>query len=92
MLQMLRLTVKLFPKQKILDKPLLNRGNKRKKPKNLKNKIIAKIEVGAIYLQTKIALLPIGPSKNNTAPTKHTVDFHTFLRDGISLLVEKESG
>lgn len=87
----LRLTIKVFPKQKILNKLLLNKKNK-KKTKNYKDGIIIKIEVKAIYLSAKLALSPIGLSKNNMAFAKHVVDFYITSRDTILFLAEKQSG
>lgn len=85
------LTVKIFLKQKILNKLLPNKENKRKKTKNWKDGITAKIKVGAIFLSTKTALPPIRLSKNNIAPTKHMVDFHIYLKNTILPLVEIKS-
>lgn len=86
---MLYLTVKIFLKQKILNKLLLNKRNKRK-PKNQKNKITTKIEVRAVYLLAKPALPLTGLSKNSTALAKYIVDLHTPSRDAILSLAEKK--
>lgn len=89
---MIYLTLKLFPKQKILDKPLLNRRNKNRKLKNLKDGITTKIKVGAICLLAKTALLPTVLSKNNTAPAKCAIDLHKSSKDTILFLAQKKSG
>ena len=82
------LTVKVFLKQKILDKVVPNRGNKRK-PKNQKDENTSKIEVGAVCLLAKLALSKIGLSKNSTAPTNRVMNLHTSSRHGILLLAKK---
>lgn len=84
------LTIKIFSKRKILDKPLPNKRNK-KKPKNWKNQITAKIEVEVVCLSAKLALPPIKLYKNGMAPAKRVLDFHRPLKDAILSLAEKEN-
>ena len=87
-----RLTMRSPQKQKMLTKLLPKKRNKRKRQKNWKDVITAKIGVKAVCLQAKTALRPVGLSKNNTTPTKRAVDFHKPSRNNILSLVEKESG
>lgn len=82
--------MKFFLKYKIPDKWLPNKENK-KKLKNQKNRIIAKIERKAIYPKAKIALPLIGFSKKNTASFKYMINLHTFSRNTFLSLVEKKS-
>lgn len=61
----------------MLDKPLLKRGNKRKKQRYQKDVITTKIKREAVYLPAKTTLPLIGLSKNSTALAKPIVDLHT---------------
>lgn len=87
----LSLTVKLFPKRKILNKLLPKKGNKRRKPKNLKDKITAKIEVEAVCLSAKTVLSPIELSKNSKTPTKRMINFYILSKNAILFLAKKKS-
>lgn len=84
------MTTKIFSKRKILDKPLLNKKNK-KKPKNWKNRITAKIEVGVVCLSVKLVLPSIKLAKNGMAPAKHVLNFHRPLKDTILSLAKKKN-
>lgn len=75
----------------MLDKPLPKRKNKRRQ-KNWKNKIIAKIGVEAAYLLPKITLTSNRPTKNSIALAKHTANFHIPLKYVISSWKKKKIG
>lgn len=83
------MTIKVFSKQKILNKPLANRKNKRK-PKNWKNRITGKIKVKAVCVLAKPVLSTIKLSKNNTALGKRVVELHTSSKDAILSFTEKK--
>lgn len=67
----------------MLNKLLPKKRNKRKRQKNWKNIITAKIEVGIAHLLLNIALLPIKLTKNSMAFTKHIANLYIFLRNLI---------
>lgn len=58
-----------FPEAKDSRQVTAKQGNKRRKPKNRKDGITAKIEVGAVRLSAKTALLPIGLSTVRPLPS-----------------------
>lgn len=75
--------LKNFSNQKILDKLLPKRGNKRKKNRNLKNIIIVKIGVKVIYLILKILLTVIKLTNYIKTFTKYLIGFYISSKNDI---------
>lgn len=72
--------MKNFLEQKMLDKLLLKKRNLKK---NWINTLTAKIEVKALHLLSKIALLQKRLTKTNIVSAKYMAEFYIFLKDII---------
>ena len=90
MFLMLRLIVKIFLKQKILNKLLPKKANRRRRPQNSKDVITALIKVGAVYLPLKTAPSLFRLTENWTIPAKYMADLHILLSGAILSWAKKK--
>lgn len=80
---MLCLMIKNPPKQKMLDKTMPKKRNKKKKQRNQKDIITAQTKIVAIYFLPKIVISHIRLTKNSTAFAQYIPNFHILLKDAI---------